>query len=105
MIGKKSVKQHYLKKKDFYSHLVMEDITNADYAHKKRPCEDFAIRNLGQCQDLFLQGDILLLADVFENFRNMCFKIYELDPAKFLSVPGLAWQVTFKKTSKIRSFN
>ena len=91
-------------KKDF-SHLVMEDVTNADYAHKKRPCEDFAIKNLGQCQDLFLQDDILLLANVFENFRNMCLKIYELDPAKFLSVPGLAWQVTLKKTSNTRSFN
>ena len=45
-----------------------------------------------------VQGDTLLLADVFENFRNMCIKVYELDPARFLSVPGLAWQVCLKKT-------
>ena len=68
----------------------MENITNADYAHKKRLSEVFAIKNLGQCQDLFLQDDTLLLADVFENFRNMCLRIYELDPTKFLSLPGLA---------------
>ena len=40
----------------------------------------------------------LLLADVFENVRNLCLKIYELDPAKFLSPPGLAWQTIQKKT-------
>ena len=47
---------------------------------------------------MFVQSDILLLADVFENFRNMCLKIYELNPAKFLSALGLAWQAAFKKT-------
>ena len=47
----------------------------------------------------------LLLADVFENLRKMCLKIYHLDPVKFLSAPGLAWQATSKKTSKIRTMN
>ena len=46
-----------------------------------------------------MQSDILLLADVFENFRNMCLKIYKLDPAKFLSDPGLAWQEVLKKSN------
>ena len=41
----------------------------------------------------------MLLADVFENFRNMCIKVYELDPAHFLSIPGLAWQESLKKTN------
>ena len=45
-----------------------------------------------------VKSDTLLLADVFENFRNMSLKIYELDPAKFLSAPGLAWQAVLKKT-------
>ena len=76
----------------------MEDITDADYAHTKRVCKDFEIKNLGEYHDLYVQSDTLLLADVFENFRNMCFEIYELDPAKFLSAPGLAWQATLKKT-------
>ena len=89
------------KKKDCYSHLNMEDITDADYAHEKRVCKDFEIKNLGEYHDLYVQSNSLLLADVFEDFRNICLKIYELDPAKFLSVPGLAWQAAFK-TIKIK---
>ena len=78
-------------KEDFYSHLNMKDITDADYAHTKRVCKDFEIKNLGEYHDLYVQSDTLLLADVFENFRNMRLETYELDPAKFLSAPGLAW--------------
>ena len=76
----------------------MEDITDADYAHAKRVCKDFEIKNLGEYHDFYVQIDTLLLADVFENFRNMCLKIYELDPAKFLSAPGLAWQAALIQT-------
>ena len=47
---------------------------------------------------MYVQSDTLLLADVFENFRNMCIKVYELDPAHFLSAHGLAWQACLKKT-------
>ena len=72
---------------DFYSHLNMEDITDGDYAHTQRVCKDFEIKNLGEYHDFYVQSDIILLADVFENLRNMCINIYELDPAKFLSVP------------------
>ena len=68
-------------KEGFYSHLNMEDITDADYAYAKRVCKDFEIKNLGK-YDLYVQNDTLLLADVFQNFRNMCLEIYELDPAK-----------------------
>ena len=84
--------------KDSYSHINMKDITDADYAHAKRVCKNFEIKNLGGYHDLHLQSNTLLLADVFENCRNMCLEIYELDPAKFLSAPGLAWQAAFKKT-------
>ena len=45
-----------------------------------------------------VQSDTSLLADVLDKFRNMCLKIYELDPSKFLSAPGLAWQAALKKT-------
>ena len=45
---------------------------------------------------MYLKSDILPLADVFESFKKMCLKIYELDPAKFLSAPGLAWKAAFK---------
>ena len=81
-------------KEDFYSHLNMKDITDADYVHTKGVCKDFEIKNLGEYHDLYVQSNTLLLTDVFENFRNMCLKIYEVDPAKLLSAPGLAWPAT-----------
>ena len=74
----------------------MKDITDADYAHVKRFCKDFEIKHLGEYQDLYLQRDTLLLADVFEKFRNICLEIYELDHAKFLSGPRLVWQTALK---------
>ena len=58
-------------KEDFYSHLNMEDIIAADYVQAKRVCKDFEIKNLGEYHDLYLHSDTLLLADVFENIRNM----------------------------------
>ena len=53
---------------------------------------------MGEYHDLYVQSDTALLADVFENFRDKCLEIYELDPAHFLSAPGLAWQACLKKT-------
>ena len=85
-------------KENFYSHLNMEDITDADYAHVKQVCKDFKIKNSGEYRNLYVQRDTLLSEDVFENFRNMCLKIYELDPIKFLSTPGLGSEATLKKT-------
>ena len=75
----------------------MEDTTDADYAHAKKVCKDFEINNLAEYHDLYVQSDTLLLVDVFETLRNMCLEIYELDLAKFLSAPGLAWQSALKK--------
>ena len=76
----------------------MEEITDVDYMYGKRVCKDFEIKNLGEYHDLYLKSDTLLLADVFKNFRKMCLKTHYLDPAKFLSAPGLAWQAALKKT-------
>ena len=59
----------------------------------------FKLENLGDYHDLYVQSDTLLLADVFNNFRDMCIKEYELDPAHFLSLSGLAWQACLKKTN------
>ena len=75
----------------------MENITDADYTHAKRVCENFEIKNLGKYHDLYVESNILLLADVFENFRNICFKIYEIDSARFLTAPRLSWQSALKK--------
>ena len=85
-------------KENFYSNLNMEDITDVDYRHGKTVFEYFINKNVGDYRDLYVQSDTLLLADVFENFRNMCIKVYDLDPADFLSAPGLAWQACLKKT-------
>ena len=89
-----------LEKEDFYSHLNMEDITDADYAHTKRVYKDFEIKYLGEYHVLYVQNDTLLLADVFKNFRNMCTNRYELDPPKFLSASGLAWQAALLEVVK-----
>ena len=82
----------------FYSKLNLENITDKDYAHAQKVWEVFEIENRGEYHDLYVQCDTLLLADVFENFRDKCIKIYELDPAHFVSAPGLAWQACLKKT-------
>ena len=60
--------------------------------------EEFKLKNLGDYHNLYVQGDTLLFADVFENFRNKCIEIYELDPAHFLFASGLAWQACLKET-------
>ena len=83
---------------DFYSNINMEDIADVDYRHGKTVFEYLINKNLGSYHDLYVQSDTLLLADLFENFRNMCVKICELDPAQFLSAPGLAWPACLKKT-------
>ena len=85
-------------KGSFYSSLTMEDISDTDYKHANNVFKKFNLNNLGEYHDLYVRSDTLLLADVFENFRNACMKNYELDPAHFISLPGLAWQACLKKT-------
>ena len=76
----------------------MEDITDVDYMRAKKVCNNFAINNLGQYHDLHVKSDTLLLTYVFENFRNMCLQIPELDPENSPSTPGLVWQAALKNT-------
>ena len=77
----------------------MANIEDIDYRHDNNVFRRFKLKNLGEYHDLYVQSDNLLLADVFENFRNTFLKVYELDPAHFLSLPGLAWQTCLKKTN------
>ena len=86
-------------KEDFYSNLNMEDIDDIDYRHGNNVFKGFKLDNLGDYHDLYVKSDTLLLADMFENFRDMCRKVYELDPAHFVLLPGLAWQACLKKTN------
>ena len=78
-------------KESFYSELNKEGITDEDYAHAQKVWDTLNIKNLGEYHGLYVQSDTALLADVFESFRDKCIEIYELDPAHFLSAPGLAW--------------
>ena len=91
-------KNTILPKETFYSELNLEGISDVDYEHFKKVWEVFGIKNLGECHDLYVQSNTSLLADVFENFRDKCIEIYELDPAHFLSAPGLTWKACLKKT-------
>ena len=85
-------------KKDFYSNLNLENITDEDYTHTQKIWGVFEIKNVGEYHDLYVQSDTLLLSDIFKNFRNMCLNLYELDPVSFVSAPGLTWQTCLKTT-------
>ena len=86
-------------KESFYNNLNMENIEDIDYSHGNNVFKIFKLKDLGKYHDLYVQSDTLLLADVFENFRNKYLEVYELDPAHFLSLAGLAWQACLKKTN------
>ena len=83
----------------FYSNLTLENISEVDYMHANNVFKTFEVKNLGEYHDLYVRSDTLLVADVFENCRQSCLKNYELDPAHFVSLPGLAWQACLKKTN------
>ena len=83
-------------KKSFYSELNLEDISDKDYLYAQKVFEEFCT-DMGDYHDLCVQCDTLLLADVFEKFRDTYIDIYGLHPSHFLSAPGLAWQACLKK--------
>ena len=72
--------------------------TIKDHEHAQNIWNKFNIMNLGEYHDLYLKTDVLLLADVFENFRKMCLDYYKLDAAHYFSAPGLAWDAALKKS-------
>ena len=82
-------------KKEFNGNLTMEDITDVVNMQEKFPrISEYITR---QHHDLYVQSDRLLLVDLFKSFQSKCIEICELDPAYFLSAPGLAWQTYLKK--------
>ena len=78
--------------------MYLNVITDKDYAHAQKVFKELKLKNLGDYHDLYVQSSTLLLADVFENFRNKCSEINELNSDHFWSVPGLAWQACLKMT-------
>ena len=85
-------------KEAFYSKLKDENISEDDYNHAKHVWEEFGLKNMGEYHDLYLKTDILLLADVFQNFRKLCIDYYELDPLHYITTPGFSWDSMLKMT-------
>ena len=85
-------------KEQFYSRLTEEDITNDDYNKAKQVWKHFDIKNMGEYHDLYLKTDVLLLTDVFENFRDMCLSYYGLDPVYSYTLPNFAFDAMLKLT-------
>ena len=83
----------------FYSTLTESSVTDDDYAHANTVWSSFNMRTFGEYHDLYLKTDVLLLADVFENFRNMSLQYYELDPCNMYTAAGLAWNAMLKMTN------
>ena len=86
-------------KEEFYSVLNDEHISDEDYEHAKNIWNTFSLKNMGEYDDLYLESDILLLADVFENFRKTCLEYYKLDPCHYFTSPGLSWDAMLKMTN------
>ena len=82
----------------FYSKLNIAGVREEDYEHAHRVWKEFGLEDLGEYHDLYLKTDVILLANVFEEFRKVCLKNYGLDPAHFYTAPGLAWKACLKKT-------
>ena len=87
-------------KEEFYSKLNDEDITDDDYQHAINVWNTFKCKTIRDYHDLYLKSDVLLLSDVFENFRKTCLKHYNLDPAHYYTSPGLAWDACLKETGQ-----
>ena len=85
-------------KSAFYSKLNDSDISDEDYEHAQTVWKEFGFKTLREYHDLYNKSDVLLLADVFENFRDVCMNHYKLDPAWYFTSPGLAWDAALKLT-------
>ena len=95
----KKFKEQLPAKEDFYSILNNKHISTEDYQHAKNVWNTFNLKNMGEYHDLYLASDILLLSDVFENFRKTCLKYYKLDPCHYFTSPGLSWDAMLKMTN------
>ena len=91
-------REKQLPPKKAFSNLTNEHISDEEYERAKRIWEHFGLINLGQYHDLYLRTDVLLLTDVFENFRDLCLEYYELDPAHYFTLPNFAWDAMLLKT-------
>ena len=86
-------------KDQFYSILNDQHITDDEYDHANKVWNTFMIKTMGEYHDLYLVSDVLLLTDVFENFRKTCMQYYKLDPCHYFTSPGLSWDAMLKMTN------
>ena len=87
-------------KEEFYSKLNDENVSDEDYQHAINVWNTFKCKTIRDCHDLYLKSDVLLLSDVFENFRKTRLHHYNLDPAHYYTSPGLAWDACLKETGQ-----
>ena len=83
-------------KDQFYSILNDQNITDDEYHHAKKVWNTLMIKTMGEYHDLYLVSDVLLLTDVFENFRKTCMQYYKLDPCDYFTSLGLSWDAMLK---------
>jgi len=86
-------------KEDFYSSLTEKNIEDSEYQFAAEAWDHFGCQTLGEYSDLYLKIDVLLLADIFENFRDVCMKAYNLDPAYYFTAPAYSFDAMLKQTA------
>lgn len=95
-------------KDDFYNDLTDEPVADSDYEHAQKVWDAFNCKQFKDYHELYLKTDILLLADVFEEFRNLSQREYQLDPCWYLTAPALSWDaflLDIKSKYTIELFN
>ena len=85
-------------KESFFCKLNNSSISNKDYLHARRVWETFNLKTLGEYTHIYFKTDVLLLSDIFENFRRHCLKTYNLDPLHYYTAPGFAFDAMLKFT-------
>ena len=85
-------------KEEFFSNLNLEGITEEDYEHAGQVWKTFRMRSMREYHDLYLKTDALLLADVFENLRNMALEHFKVDPCHYVTAPGMFYDALLKMT-------
>ncbi|KAL4132044.1 hypothetical protein QTP88_009265 [Uroleucon formosanum] len=86
-------------KAEFYSILTESAIKDEEYEHAMKVWDHFECKTIGEYSDLYLKIDVLLLADIFENFRDVCMKTYNIDPAYYYTTPGFSFDAMLKYTA------
>ena len=83
-------------REQFYSHLKEESVSEDDYAHAQKVWNEFHLQNPRQYNDLYITLDVLLLADVFENFHRMSLNYYEFELCHYYTLPELSFDASLK---------